>query len=104
MTVDATLTKSLPFQAMMAFSPDTIVTPVVGPEPTTLTLCEVEVALRTIYALLVAGAVIVSRLAGLPVQLMIMYWAEPVAPDPAWLKADPVVVESVTAVWLPLMV
>jgi hypothetical protein len=43
--VDATFTKSDPFQATTAFSPDTKVTPVVGPAPTILTDCDVEVLL-----------------------------------------------------------
>jgi len=69
-TLDATFTKSLPFQATTAFSEDAIVTPVVGPAPTSFTSWLVDVALMTTYVLLAAGAVIVNMLAGLPVQLM----------------------------------
>jgi hypothetical protein len=71
-TLVATLTKSEPFQAQTAFSPVTSVTPVVGPvTPTSLTDCAVP--LITTYTLLALGAEIVSKLAGVPVQLMIMY-------------------------------
>jgi hypothetical protein len=73
MALDAIFIKSEPFQATMAFSPETKVTPVVGPDPTILTDCDVEVLLITMYALLDAGAVIVRRLAGLPVQLIMAY-------------------------------
>jgi hypothetical protein len=70
--LEATFTKSLPFHAQIAFSPVTIVTPEVGPvTPTSLTDC--AVALITTYTLLVLGALIVNRLAGVPVQLMTMY-------------------------------
>jgi hypothetical protein len=70
--LEATLTKSLPFHAQIALSPVTIVTPEVGPvTPTSLTDC--AVALITTYTLLVLGALIVNRLAGVPVQLMTMY-------------------------------
>jgi len=70
-TVELILIKSEPFHAIVAFSPLTIVTPVVGPAPTILTDWDVEVVLLTMYVLLDAGTVIVKRLAGLPVQLMI---------------------------------
>ena len=69
-TVEATLTKSEPFQATIAFSPLTNVTPVVGPAPTIFTDWLVDVALMMIYDLLDAGAVMVKRPAGLPVQLI----------------------------------
>jgi hypothetical protein len=44
---DATLTKSTPFQAATHFSPATKVIPVVGPTPTSLMLCVLEVLLIT---------------------------------------------------------
>jgi hypothetical protein len=71
-TLEATLTKSEPFHAQTAFSPVTNVTPAVGPvTPTSLT--DWAVALITTYTLLVLGALIVNRLAGVPVQLITMY-------------------------------
>ena len=101
-TLEATLTKSEPFHAQTALSPVINVTPVVGPAPTSLTDCAVP--LITTYTLLAAGAVIVSKLAGVPVQLMTMYWEDPVAPAPAETKVDPFVTDRVTAVCVPLMV
>jgi hypothetical protein len=80
--VEATFTKSEPFQATTALSAANNVTPVVGPGPTIFTDCEVEVPLTIRYDLLDAGAVIVKRLAGAPVQLIIVYCAEPVEPEP----------------------
>jgi hypothetical protein len=70
-TLEDTLTKSLPFHAQTALSPVTIVTPAVGPAPTSLTDCAVDVSLIIKYTLLAAGAVIVSKLAGLPEQRII---------------------------------
>jgi hypothetical protein len=52
----------------------------------------------TKYTLLAAGAVIVSKLAGLPVQLIMLYCADPVEVAPACDKVKPVVLVSVTAV------
>ena len=105
----ATFAKSEPVQAITVFSPGETVTPVVGPAPTICTFCDVDVALMTMYDRLEAGTVMVNVPAGLPVQLMMWYCADPVAPaDPTCemlLPAlDPLVRASVTAVWLPLMV
>jgi hypothetical protein len=56
--VEATFTKSEPFQATIAFSLASRVTPAVGPAPTILAVYVPDVLL-IMYALLVAGTVIV---------------------------------------------
>ena len=61
--VEAIFTKSEPFHPAKHFSPDTIVTPVVGPAPRSTT--EPVPALMTIYALLRAGAVMLRVVAPL---------------------------------------
>jgi hypothetical protein len=67
-TLDATCTKSEPFQATNAFSPLGTVTPgVVGPEPTILTAYPPVVALIIMYVLDCAGAVMVLMLVRAPV-------------------------------------
>jgi hypothetical protein len=88
MMLEDTITKSEPFQAISAFSPLVIVTPVVGPDPTTFTPKPPVVALITTYALDWAGAVIVRSAAREPVQSSTALRA--------WLAA-PFVVDSVTS-------
>ena len=66
--VDDTTSKSEPFQATTAFVPFAIVTPVVGPAPTILTPKPPVVLLITMYALLLAGAVMVRSAEREPVQ------------------------------------
>jgi hypothetical protein len=88
MMLEDTITKSEPFQAISALSPLLIVTPVVGPDPTTFTPKPPVVALITTYALDWAGAVIVRRTDRDPVQSSTALRA--------WLAA-PFVVDSVTS-------
>ena len=68
----ATRTKSVPFQAINAARPDATVIPELA-EGLTTTDCDVDVALMTRYTLLAVGTVTVNVLAGLPVQLMMLY-------------------------------
>jgi hypothetical protein len=82
-----TLTKSEPFHAQSAFSPATIVTPVVGPTPRRTIDC-VPLALMTMYALLWAGAVMFRVVVPAAVQRIIAALA--------WFAASSVVV-SVTS-------
>jgi hypothetical protein len=85
--LDATLTKSDPFHATKHFSPEIIVTPVVGPEPRKT--IEPVPALMTTYALLCAGAVTFRVVAPLLAVHKITAFL-------AWFAA-PVVVVSVTS-------